>query len=227
MTLSLQSKRENKLAFVNAAHEAGAAYAEFTGTTAKYPTTLSTVAVTAGVLYVALGIGNEVGELAELFDEEATKPEYRADRYAKAWKELGDVQWYIARMCEEQAGLPPFAIMVRNAAARLADAHYREARISGFDLQSALCTHAGIVQGVVKKAMRDGMQWDEAKAAAKLEEMRAALQQMVNVSFEFAERTAPLVDCGPGGYTALLCGNRDKLADRKERGVLHGDGGER
>ncbi len=224
-TLSL--KREDRLAFVNAAHAAAAGYAEFTETTAKYPTTLSTVAVTAGVLYVALGIGNEVGELAELFDEEAVKPDYRADRYAKAWKELGDVQWYIARMCEEQKGLPPFAIMVRNAATRLADAHYREARISGFDLQSALCTHAGIVQGVVKKAMRDGMQWDEAKAAAKLEEMRNALQQMVNVSFEFAERTAPLVDCDNGGYVALLKGNRDKLADRKERGVLHGDGGER
>lgn len=225
MTLSL--KREDKLTVVNAAHAAAAGYAEFTSTTAKYPTTLSTVAVTAGVLYVALGIGNEVGELAELFDEEAVKPDYRHERYAKAWKELGDVQWYVARMCEEQAGLPPFAIMVRNAATRLADAHYREARISGFDLQSALCTHAGIVQGVVKKAMRDGMQWDEAKAAAKLEEMRVALQQMVNVSYEFAERTAPLVECGTGGYVALLKGNRDKLADRKERGVLHGDGGER
>lgn len=226
MTLSMQN-REHRLNAINAIVQTAVTYSEFTSTTAKYPTTLNMVAVSAGVLYVALGIGNEVGELAELFDQEATKPEYRAERYAKAWKELGDVQWYVARMCEEHSGLPPFAVMVRNAANRLADAHFREARISGYDLQSALCFHAGIVQGVVKKMMRDGSEWDEAKQAAKLDEMRMALQQIVNVSYEFAERTAPLVDCGDGGYAALLQANTDKLSDRKERGVLHGDGGER
>lgn len=225
MTLSLN--RERRTSAISAAVQAATEYAEFTNTTAKYPTTLDTVAVSAGVLYVALGIGNEVGELAELFDQEATKPEYREERYVKAWKELGDVQWYVARMCEEHSAMPPFAILVQNAAARLADHHCREARISGFDLQSALCFQAGIVQGVVKKMMRDSHDWSTEKRIEKQTEMRKALQEIVNVSYEFAERTAPLVGCGEGGYAALLKSNADKLADRKERGVLHGDGGER
>lgn len=223
--LSLDTARETRQARIEPARVFAEAYAAFTITTAKYPTDIAQLAgnVTAGMLYTSIGIANEVGELAELFDQEAVREDLRAERYAKGWSELGDVQWYIARLCAESPELPRFDAMVQVAFQRLADAEYREVRISGYDLQSALCMHSGYVLGVVKKMMRDGATWNADKRAAKLDEMRFHLQALVNVSVEFAERTGPLVGFDDG-YEQLLFGNREKLNGRLERGTLQGDG---
>ena len=223
--LSLDSARETRLARIEPARSSAEAYAAFTVTTAKYPTDIAQLAdnVTAGMLYTSIGIGNEVGELAELFDQEAIRDDRRAESYAKAWGELGDVQRYIARLCAESPELPRFDELVRVAFQRLADAEHRELRISGYDLQSALCMHSGYVLGVVKKMMRDGATWNDTKRAAKLDEMRFHLQALVNVSVEFAERTGPLVGFDEG-YHGLLESNRHKLSGRMERGTLQGDG---
>lgn len=223
--LSLDTARESRVARIEPARRAAEDYSAFTVTVAKYPTDISQLAgnVTAGMLYTAIGLANEVGELAELFDQEALNEQYRAERYAKAWGELGDVQWYAARLCAETPELPRFDVLVQEAMLRLANAEYREVRISGYDLQSALCAHAGRVLGVVKKMMRDGRLWDDAKREAKITEMREALLSLVVVSVEYAERTGPLVGC-EGGYIALLNYNTDKLNDRSARGVLQGDG---
>jgi hypothetical protein len=226
-TLSLNTARDARAARVQPAREVAKAYSDFTVTTAKYPTDIAQLAgnVSAGVLYTAIGLGNEVGELAELFDQEAMRADFRAERYEKAWPELGDVQWYAARLCSEMPELSTFDELVARAFQHLAN-EPRELRISGFDLQSGLCVHAGRILGVVKKMMRDGATWDDAKREAKVGELRDALYNVVLISVEFAERTAPLVNC-PGGYPALLRANTDKLSDRKERGVLQGDGDKR
>lgn len=223
--LTLNDSKELREARIEPARQSAEAYAAFTVTTAKYPTDIAQLAgnVTAAILYTSIGIANEVGELAELFDQEAIREDMRAERYAKGWAELGDVQWYIARLCAESPELPNFDVLVQGAFQRLANAEYREVRISGYDLQSALCMHAGYVLGVVKKMMRDGSTWNETKRAAKLDEMRFHLQALVNVSVEFAERTGPLVGFD-GGYASLLRSNEHKLNSRLERGTLQGDG---
>ena len=225
--LSLQGSRAARASRVTQLALAAAMYAEFTVSTAKYPTDIQQLVgnVSAGVLYTSIGISNEVGELAEQFDAEAMRDDDRAERYNKAWKELGDVQWYIARLCAEMPELPTFETLVSNAMQLLVD-DPRELRISGFDLQSALSAYSGRVLGVVKKMMRDGADWTPEKRTEKIAEMRKFLQLAVNISVDFAERTGPLVNC-PGGYAAVLDNNRDKLSDRKERGVLKGDGDER
>lgn len=227
--LTLNDSKELREARIEPARQSAEAYAAFTVTTAKYPTDIAQLAgnVTAAILYTSIGIANEVGELAELFDSEAMRDDgsNRNERYAKAWKELGDVQWYIARLCAEMPELPTFESMVERAMQLVTD-EPRELRVSGFDLQSALCAYSGRVLGVVKKMMRDGSEWSPEKRAEKIAEMRNFLQLSVNISVEFAERTGPLVDC-VGGYAGVLSSNQDKLQDRKDRGVLKGDGGER
>ena len=217
--LTLAGERDNRIV---ATRQAAVAYAEFTHSTAKYPSVVP-AAVNAKFLYVVIGLANEVGELAELFDQEAVNDGDRMERYAKAWKELGDVQWYAARITVELPELKSFAEMVYDAIYELKNGPKRELRLSGFDLQSALCAYSGRVLGVVKKMMRDGDTWSEEKRAEKMAELQEFLTKVVAVSVEFAEKTGPLVGC-PGGYVHLLRCNSDKLADRKDRGVLHGDG---
>lgn len=223
--LSLDTARESRAARVEPTRIFAEAYNAFTVTTAKYPTDIVQLAgnVSAGMLYTGIGLANEVGELAELFDREAVKEEFRVERYQKAWHELGDVQWYAARLCAETPELPRFDVLVQEGMQRLADAEYREVRISGYDLQSALCAHAGRVLGVIKKMMRDGATWSGEKRAEKIAELRGALASVIAVSVEYAERTGPLVGC-EGGYEKLLFDNREKLNGRKERGTLQGDG---
>ena len=223
--LSLDTARESRAARVEPTRIFAEAYNAFTITTAKYPTDIVQLAgnVSAGMLYTGIGLANEVGELAELFDQEAIKEEFRVERYQKAWHELGDVQWYAARLCAETPELPRFDVLVQEGMQRLADAEYREVRISGYDLQSALCAHAGRVLGVIKKMMRDGATWSGEKRAEKIAELRGALASVIAVSVEYAERTGPLVGC-EGGYEKLLFDNREKLNGRKERGTLQGDG---
>ena len=208
--------------------QAAAEFAAFTEGTAVYPTTFAvpsgTTLVNAGVVYVALGLGNEAGELAELFDQGTYTPDNRIERYRSAWKELGDVQWYLARLCIELGGqIGSFDDHVQRAYEDLKSEVRRDIRVSGFDLQCGLSAHAGRVLGVVKKAMRDGHTWGEEKRADKMAELGAAVSAMIRLSVDFAERTGPLVGC-EGGYAGLLRANTDKLSGRKERGTIHGDG---
>lgn len=217
--LSLNSLRNKKAV---ALAEASVAYAVFTETTAKYPSDI-TGRISAGLLYVSVGLANEVGELAELFYQEVISDANRSEQYGKAWKELGDVQWYAARLCAEMPELPTFDALVKRAHESLCEEVKRELWLSGFDLQLSLCAHSGRILGVVKKMMRDGDQWTPEKRAEKVAELQEALFCVIRTSVDFAERTGPLVGC-EGGYVGLLRVNTDKLAGRKERGTLHGDG---
>lgn len=226
-TLSKESARTLRMSAIT---DASDAYSTFTVSTARYPTNLEELAgnVGAAVLYVSIGLANEVGELAEVFDRAALTDVERLTRYARAWKELGDVQWYAARLCEELPELPTFQALCVRAFDTLSDPSpsEKELPLSGYDLQSGLCMHAGVILGVVKKMMRDGSTWDGEKRAQKIGELREALFCVIRTSMFFAERTGPLVGC-QGGYAGLLRANSDKLQDRKDRGVLRGDGDNR
>lgn len=205
---------------------AARAYESFCVGTAKYPTEIAALAgnVSAGLLYTAIGFGDETGEFAEYFDATRFSEASRAECYAKAWPELGDVQWYLARICAEVPELPSFESMVAGAMEAVSVPNSN--RLSGYDLQSILCVQAGRVLGVVKKMMRDGSSWTPEKRAEKIDALRMAVSHAIYASVDFAERTGPLVGF-EGGYVNLLRGNSDKLQDRKDRGVLQGDGDKR
>lgn len=223
--MSLLTRANSHEMRVSAAEQAAATYAVFTDSTAIYPVGLRELEghVDAGQLYAAIGLANEVGELAELFDQEAVRTDDRIERYASAWKELGDVQWYAARLCREFPVLPSFDALVLSAYASLKSDVLRDVRLSGYDLQSGLCAQAGRLLGVVKKMMRDGGTWSPEKREEKLGELREALFCVIRLSVDFAERTGPLVGC-EGGYVGLLRVNSDKLQGRKDHGTLRGDG---
>lgn len=119
-------------------------YASWTDTTAKYPPE-------AEPFYLALGIADEAGELAEALPG--------PDRL----KEGGDVLWYAARYAVKVLGVP-FSDVVRDS---LDLAFPRSAT-----------PYVGTICGVEKKRIRDGANWDEAKRD---EKMSAAYSSLVYV----------------------------------------------
>jgi len=64
-------------------------YQKFTEITAIYPNE-------RGVEYTALGLNGEAGEVAE-----EIKRQIRDDEELEVEEEIGDVLWYLARLCEE------------------------------------------------------------------------------------------------------------------------------
>jgi NTP pyrophosphatase (non-canonical NTP hydrolase) len=86
-------------------------YAEFTRTTAIYPD--AKTGAVPELMYLALGLAGEAGEVAnkvkKLF-RDGDSPQKRAQLEA----ELGDVFWYLARLCDA-LGLEPEAILAQNA----------------------------------------------------------------------------------------------------------------
>lgn len=74
-------------------------YQEKTEETAIYPDEGDVFGVPVGVLYTALGLSGEAGEVAEkvkkaIREEDPSYLENLTD-------ELGDVQWYLARLADE------------------------------------------------------------------------------------------------------------------------------
>jgi NTP pyrophosphatase (non-canonical NTP hydrolase) len=175
-------------------------YQEFTKTTAVYPSETQA----QGLSYVTLGLADEVGELVTEFLE---GPPLK--KRAKIIAEAGDVYWYAARICD-------------HLDIRLSDVCFAEydgyASLPDAELRAFLYT--GIICGRVKKSIRDGHLWNENQRASVerviFEALRKALSA-VNVLARFAEAT-PL---------EVMNANKTKLSDRKERGVLQGDGDNR
>lgn len=220
-TLSLKNKEERRSASGVALRLAATNYVGFTEGTATYPRELKPNL--GGLIYCVLGLGNETGELAEVF-EAAELGDNRQAQYARGWKELGDCQWYAARICAELPGIMSFPMMVTAAEERYYALQHNEREIiTGLDLSMRLSKHQGLVLGVVKKMLRDGDAWTPEKAAEKMTELETSLRNFIADSFYFAERTGPVVGIN-GGYVSLLRGNVDKLQGRVERGTLRGDG---
>lgn len=209
---------------ITAARQAAAAYSGFTVGTAQYPAIFPQheQSASAGLIYVALGLGNEVGELAEHLGPTPQSDVDRLERYAKGWKELGDVQWYAARIFFEVRLLATYEEMVNRAMNEVYGVD-SIVRMSGFELQSELSQHAGIIQGVVKKMIRDGEGWDLGKYRTKIAELEGALYKLIRATVFYAEFTGPIVGT-PGGFVHLLRCNSDKLQGRVEAGTIKGDG---
>ena len=203
-------------------------YVYFTESTAKYPSCLP-FNVNPQLVYVAIGLAGEIGELAEIFCKETQEQFDRKAAYKATWKELGDVQWYAARMpiefSDSRFKLMPYHEMVR-VALELRETTGNTEHVNGFDLQAGLAATAGRILGVVKKMIRDGNQWTDEQAGKKAFELQEYLQNLVYHSVLFAENTGPSIGY-PGGFESLLSANTEKLTDRKDRGVLHGDGDNR
>lgn len=174
-------------------------YAEWTDTTAKYPTT-APQGYCSEPSYLALGIADESGELC------TTRPG------EERLKEGGDVLWYAARYATKVLGVN-FSAIVRDALSLPDDALGVVPHRSGL-------AHVATIAGVEKKRIRDGSQWNQATRAAKAEAAYSALVRVVSwVNWELAA----------AGYSLeqAIDKNMGKLTARLEAGTIHGDGDNR
>lgn len=180
------------------------AYQQQALTTAIYP-------LKRELEYTVLGLCSEVGEIGEAYDKWLQGNRAKAD-LAHLHSEIGDNFWYCAAIAD--ALKYPLAIVALYldpqpgpvGAPGSADAHIR-----------AITTEASAMAGIVKKAIRDNDGFLSKPAEAKLA--------------HHLYRTIWLLDllCDRFGTSryAVMNKNLDKLADRKQRGVLQGSGDNR
>ncbi len=187
-------------------------YVEFTRTTAVYPKEFAHT-------YLGLAVNDEIGELVEklqpyaanvmsapVIDNHATVN--RIGKYVLA--EAGDVMYYITRCCDEYD-------------CDLEDVIRKADYIGDATIPAALLTlvvAGSRIAGREKKQLRDGATWNEQKQVDNLRIIMACLSDAY---------ASLAVICRFFGYTmehVMFC-NREKLQDRKDRGVIKGDGDNR
>lgn len=173
-------------------------YANWTDTTAKYPVT-APQGYCSEPSYLALGIADEAGELAESMPNE------------ERLKEGGDVLWYASRYATKVLGV--------NFSAVVADAKKAQANFDAKPHRNAIL-YTGIICGVEKKRIRDGSRWNSEVRAEKMANAYAALVNVVAwVEWELAAVNYSLEDA--------VNANMGKLTKRLEAGTIHGDGDNR
>lgn len=139
-------------------------YASWTDTVAKYPPT-------AEPHYLALGIADELGELAGTSGN------------VNVLKEGGDVLWYCARYSTRVLGIA-FSTMIDSV---------RYAPVTPSDRN--VMASVGILCGVEKKRIRDGANWDNVTFTKKRRAARDALcDVLVWVHSELAKAGYTLSD---------------------------------
>jgi NTP pyrophosphatase (non-canonical NTP hydrolase) len=166
-------------------------------TTAIYP-------LKREVEYTVLGLLSEVAELAEWLH-----PDYAGSRHFGDWlvnmkKEVGDCFWYVAALAD--ALKTPLEAVARSANRY----HYQE-------LDAAYLTlvqDAGYLQGLVKKSIRDD--------AGHLTEDRRI--KMIATLARICWALDNICDQLATSRYAVMNDNLNKLASRKQRGVLKGSG---
>lgn len=161
--------------------------------------------------YTILGLCSEVGEIGEAYDawEIDDMGEEAPATYLNLLSEIGDNFWYCAAVADALK-LP--LSFVANAtspdgpAFLSTDAHIR-----------AITTEVSKLAGILKKSIRDNDGFLSDAAQTKI--------------VEHLSRTLWLLDrlCRRFGtsHTAVMNKNLNKLADRKQRGVLQGSGDNR
>lgn len=136
------------------------------------------------IAYCVLGLNGEMAEMSE-----STPSEFSS--------ELGDVFWYLARLCVETGVWP--------------DEPKRPAR---WEMATVLNVNAGKVAEIAKKHIRDGKP---------VEMMRPLITDIYEgLAWLATNSTADGVD-----LQAVLTANVSKLSDRAARGVLNGNGDHR
>lgn len=152
------------------------------------------------ILYVTLGLAGEAGETAERLNYGNPAD---VDRGGLK-KELGDVCYYVARDCDELGF--QFEDLLRVGMDVTAD----DPRELGCELAS----RSGRVAEIVKKALRNGSGAESLCGDVRL---KLAMADVVKAITRTAERF---------GFSLgeILAANKEKLLDRKARGVICGSG---
>lgn len=146
------------------------------------------------VLYPALGLGNEVGELVEKFEAGAPAEELLA--------ELGDVLWYVAALARDCRIAEDGLLWEQRPAPQYASASILH-----------LVMAAGAAQGHIKKALRDHEGNLDTRRAGVLVELTALLTAADDIAVYLGSTIED-----------VCAANLAKLAGRAARHTLQGDG---
>lgn len=173
-------------------------YQRWTVTTAKYPEMLA-------IPYLALGLGDEAsGELLPKAKDITVTESLRRVR-AELLPELGDVHWYLAQLLLKLDIRLSEAFTISGAPQPDFDATLDSA-------VECIAKRAGMIQGRIKKSIRDGADVRE-----------PVLQHAAHIL-----RAADSVARQYGSNLLLVLGdNRRKLDDRLQRGAIKGEGDHR
>ena len=186
-------------------------------TTAMYPDRGN------NLTYPVLGLGGESGEICEKI-----RGKLRTDSERKALaKELGDILWYTALVADELgvnlSQAAPFGIDTRLSPTPRGIDAYQESRrrlSTKTDLVDIALSLAGAAGGVcdrVKKMSRDdGGTLTDARRAAILGDLGGVLRCVAAMATELGESLEWIAEM-----------NVEKLASRKRRGTITGDGDDR
>lgn len=172
-------------------------------TTAIYP-------VDREVDYTIVGLGSEIGELAEVYAE-AKKGFYgklNGEDTKEALSECGDIFWYVAATADALKLNLDWVLKQTTT-----ELHHVS---KGLTLVDMVVAH-GKIQGILKKSIRDnsGFLNDEHESL-----IAAQLCHIWN-------HTAQFIYLLGGTENGVMNANLNKLADRKARGVLQGSGNNR
>ena len=175
------------------------------------------LAASLNTAYMAYGLVNEIGELQEKFISESSGMVSSEDTL----KELGDVLWYIAgvshirgwKLSEVMTGIVTDITINEYEAkefAKSSDSNSRQD--SNVILSINLSLAAGSLCGALKKEIRDN--------AHKPDVEKEALRKIFQISTVLAKKLGSTLE-------HVATANIAKLASRKARGVIGGNGDNR
>ncbi len=174
------------------------AYDDFTDTTAKYPKDNE-------LAYLALGLCDEIGELIEKQVKDADPEEIKA--------EVGDVLWYFTRMRKFIDPKGDLFSYLYTASVALKTDLDQDGQPHLEEVHSTLVISSAQIAGRAKKFLRDGVLKEE-----------VVVENLIRI----------LMALGSLGFyvkglqlRSVAEANMAKLSDRKDRGVLQGDGDNR
>ncbi|MGK3708744.1 hypothetical protein [Arthrobacter sp. IK3] len=159
-----------------------------------------------GLDYTVLGLVSEVGEVVDLAAREEIPSRRLWEKWIKA--EIGDCFWYAAAVADA-LGTTLQAVW---------DARAAEEEYASYTFTAAAAViQAGLMAGHLKKAIRDD-------GGVLLPARRAAMIQTLG---KVVTELTALCSSLDTTVHAVTQANLNKLADRKQRGVLQGSGDNR
>ena len=175
------------------------------------------LAASLNTAYMAYGLVNEIGELQEKLISESSGMVSSEDTL----KELGDVLWYIAgvshirgwKLSEVMTGVvTDITVSEYEAKESAKSSDYDSRKDSNVILSIGLTVAAGNLCGALKKEIRDN--------AHKPDVEKDALRKIFQISTVLAKKLGSTLE-----HVATV--NIAKLASRKARGVIGGNGDNR
>lgn len=172
-------------------------------TTAIYP-------VDREVDYTIIGLGSEIGELAEVYAvaKKGFYGQLDGSDTKNALSECGDVFWYVAAAADALNMRLEWVLQQTTT-----EIHHRS---KGLTLVDMVVAH-GKIQGILKKSIRDNSGF----LSPEHEDLIA--KELCHI-WNHAQQFVFLLG---GTLDGVLASNLNKLADRKTRGVLQGSGNNR